>query len=83
MPENRLADGGYPAYWTLDAVADQTTVDEPVPRSEGSAIDVYDPMDGDSPALVADCCLHMVGGKANDRYKQRAAASACDNGQDR
>ena len=77
-PESWLVDGGYPGHGQLDAVAEETTVYAPVPKTKDPAVDVHQAKAKDSPA-VAKWRERMGSDEAKALYKDRAATAECVN----
>ena len=77
-PDQWLVDGGYPAHEQLDAVAAQTDVYAPVPKSKDPTTDPYAAKPGDSEAVGA-WRQRMGREDAQLIYKQRAATAECVN----
>jgi hypothetical protein len=88
VPEQWLADGGFPAHGQIDAVAGKTELYAPVPRPKprkskdndeppapGSE---FEPKPGDSQA-VAQWRTRMNSDAARELYKDRAATAECVN----
>jgi hypothetical protein len=81
-PDEWLVDGGYPAHEQLDAVAAQTTVYAPVPKSKDDSTDPHAPKATDSEAVTA-WRVRMGTEQAKTIYKERAATAECVNAQAR
>ena len=73
-PESWRVDGGYPGHGQLDAVAGETTVYAPVPKTKDPAVDVHQTKAKDSPA-VAKWRERMGSDEAKALYKDRAATA--------
>jgi transposase len=81
-PGDWLVDGGYTGHDEIDAVADQTTLYAPVPKSKKAEVDPHLPKEGDSPAVAA--WRERMGTEAAKLiYRDRAATAECVNAQAR
>jgi transposase len=81
-PDAWLVDGGYPGHDQIDAVAEQTTLYAPVPKSKKADVDPHQPKEGDS-AAVAAWRERMATDTAKIIYRDRAATAECVNAQAR
>lgn len=81
-PDEWLVDGGYTGHDQIDAVAEQTTLYAPVPKSKKDDVDPHQPKAGDS-AAVAAWRERMATDAAKTIYRDRAATAECVNAQAR